>query len=111
MPRQVSRFAASGHAVILHLQHARLGPLAVLAEFDVAHDGLELVAVQVIGELVVVDALGAFDRLAEHLEIGIAPAAKIIAERIDAFGLRPRLVFLEEAAAGAISLGDGTQVS
>ena len=60
------------------------------------HDGLELVAAQIFGELVVVEALGAFDGLLQHLEIGIAPAAEIIAERVDAFGLGAALVVLEE---------------
>ena len=98
--------------MILYLQHPGLGPLAVLPEPDVTHDGFEFVAAQVVGELVVIDTLGAFDRLADQLEVRIAPAAEIIPERIDAGGLGAGLVFLEERlGAGAINLGDGTQVS
>ena len=81
-----------GDAVILHLQRRLFGPLAKWAELDVAHDGLEFVAVQVFGELLVVERLGAFDRLAEQLEIGIAPAAEIVTERIGAGGLGALLI-------------------
>src|SRR3954453_5534655 len=44
-------------AVILDLQHARLRPLATLAELDVAHDGLDRIAAQIVGDLIVIDAL------------------------------------------------------
>src|SRR5580704_5934758 len=50
-----------GEAVILHLQHAGFGPLAILAELEVAHDGLELVGAEIFGELVVVERAGAGD--------------------------------------------------
>ena len=55
---------------------------------------LNVVAAHVVGELVVVDAFRAGDRVGQHLQIGVAPAAEIIAQRFDAFGLRAVLVFL-----------------
>src|SRR5712692_9603829 len=51
-------------ALELDLEHARLRPLAVLAELDVAGHGLEGVVTQVGGELVLIEALGALHRLA-----------------------------------------------
>src|SRR5688572_19146608 len=60
-------------AVILHLHHPGLGPFAVGAVFDVAHDGLHGVLAQEGGDVVVLDALGALDAPLQHLEIGIAP--------------------------------------
>ena len=58
------------------------------------------------------EGLCAFHRLAEQLEVGIAPAAEIITERVDAFGPGALLIFLEERSlAGASNFGDGTQVS
>ncbi len=65
----------------------------------------------VVGKLLIVECFGAFDGFAEQLEIGIAPTAEVIAERVDAFGLGALLILLKNAAAGAISFGDGTQVS
>src|SRR5581483_10562762 len=50
-------------AVVLHLEHPRLGPFAVGAVFDLALDGLERVAADIVGELVLVEALGPLDRL------------------------------------------------
>src|SRR5262249_37832418 len=82
--------------VILDLQHAALRPLAALAELHVAHDGLERGLADVVGELVVVEALGRLHRLAEDLDVGVAPGPEIVAERIDALGAGPRLVLFEE---------------
>jgi len=42
----------------LHAEHARLGPFALRVEADLADDGLEGVAVDVVGELGVVEAAG-----------------------------------------------------
>src|SRR5215472_9003974 len=51
-----------GDAVILDLQHSGFGPFAVFAEPDAGrHDGVELVGPQIIGDLVVVDALRSRD--------------------------------------------------
>src|SRR3972149_5433148 len=72
------------HAVILDLQHARGGPLAVRAKRHRPHDRAELGLVHVVGELAIVERLGARDRVAEQLDIGVAPRARVIAERIDA---------------------------
>src|SRR6516225_1133123 len=80
----------------LNLQHARLRPLAVLAELHVADDGLERVGAQINGKLCVVEALGRADRLAQNLELSVAPRTDVIAERIDAFARRPRLILLHE---------------
>ena len=90
-----------------------LVPFAAFAELDVAHDGLEFVVLRdVVGELVVVEALGRPDRFAQHLEIGIAPAAEIVTERIDAFGRGARLIFFEEIRVPAPSISaSGTQIS
>src|SRR6516162_5876019 len=71
------RFEAGARfdVVILHLHPARLRPLAVFAEFDVTHRGLERMGADVVGELVVVEALGRRDRLPEDVKIGVTPAA------------------------------------
>src|SRR6516165_9612752 len=58
--------------------------------------GLERGLADVVGELVVVEALGGLHRLAEDLDVGVAPGPEIVAERIDALGAGPRLVLLEE---------------
>ena len=55
-----------------------------------AVDGLEGGLADVVGELVVLEAVGALDGVAEHLDVGVAPAAQIVAERIDALGLGAR---------------------
>src|ERR1700730_11937583 len=83
-------------AVVLDLQHAALLPLAALAELHVAHDGLERGLADVVGERVVVEALGGLDGIPENLDIGIAPGPEVVAERVDAFRPGPRLVGLEE---------------
>src|SRR5215813_13254916 len=72
--------------VVLDLQHAALLPLPALAELHVAHDGLERCLADVVGKLVVVEALGCLHRLAEDLDVGVAPGAEIVAERVDALG-------------------------
>src|SRR6516164_9648267 len=47
-----------GDAVILDLQHSGFGPFAVFAEPDAGrHNSVELVGAQMIGDLVVVDAV------------------------------------------------------
>ena len=52
----------------------------------------------VVGKLVVVEALGCLHRFAEDLDVGVAPGPEIVAERVDALGTGPRLVLLEEFA-------------
>src|SRR5215212_2009520 len=62
----------AGDALVLDEQDARLCPLAAVAELDVADDGLERVALQVVGELGVVERAdrlhGRFQDL--HLRVG-----------------------------------------
>ena len=96
MPRNTSTPSPCLIAAVLHLQHATLGPLAALAEFDRAVDGLERGLADVVGQHVVLEAVGALDCVAEHLDVGIAPAAQVVAQRIDALGLGALLVLLEE---------------
>ncbi len=88
MPRHYIEAGALLDAVILHLQHPALRPLAALAELDRTVDGLEGRLADVVGELVVLEAVGALDGVAQHLDVGIAPAAQVVAERIDALGGR-----------------------
>src|SRR5262249_35440312 len=82
--------------VVLDLQHAALLPLAALRDLYVARDGLEGGLADVVGELVVVEALGGLHRLAEDLDVGVAPGAEIVAERIDTLRAGAGLVLLEE---------------
>src|SRR6266436_7783103 len=56
----------------LHLQHARLRSFAVLAEGDLSDDRVERMAADVIGELRLVEALGALDRIAQNLQVGVS---------------------------------------
>jgi hypothetical protein len=53
-------------AVELDLQNPGLSPFAIRTELDVAHDGLEGALAQVVSELVLIEALGGVDRLAER---------------------------------------------
>ena len=54
-------------------------------------------AVHVFGELVVVESLACLgDRLAQDLQFAIGEGRQEIAEQVDPFGRRPRLVFLDE---------------
>src|SRR5690242_10600546 len=55
-------------AVILHPDRAAFGPLAVRPKSDVADDRLEAVSVHVLRELVVVEAFGRLDRVAQDLQ-------------------------------------------
>src|SRR5215468_8258062 len=50
--------------VILHLEEARLCPLAVRAVSPAAHDGFELVLAEIVRDLVVNGALGTTNRFA-----------------------------------------------
>ncbi len=53
------------HALELHLQHARLGPLPEGAELDRPGDRVEIVAAQVLRKLVVGEALRALDGIGQ----------------------------------------------
>src|SRR6267142_5379456 len=71
------------HAAELRLHHAWLRPLAVLVPADRADDGLDLVAVQPRGELLLVERLGGADRLLEDLADGVIEGRQVKAERVD----------------------------
>src|SRR5262249_31239829 len=66
------------------------------AERDVADNGLERVALHVVGDLVLVGALGRLDRLAEDLQIGVGKGRQVPAQRVDPSLAGFRLIFLEE---------------
>src|SRR5262249_6223407 len=67
---------AFGNVVILDLHHPGFGPFAVFAELDLGiHDRADGMRAQVVGDLIVIEALGSFDRLLQHLQIGVTPAA------------------------------------
>ena len=73
-----------------------LGPLAVGAEGEVALDRVERVVVHVFGELVVIESLAGLDGLPKHLQFAIGKRRQEIAEHVDSFGRRLRLVFLDK---------------
>src|SRR5579875_2251309 len=91
--------AAARQVLPLAEDVTRLRPLAVGVEADVADHGREAVRVHVLRELVVVEALGAFDGFRQHLAGGVAERHEAVAERIDA-ALLPRdcLVALQKVA-------------
>ena len=88
--------AAALDVLELGRQRALLRPFAVLVELHFADHGLERGLVHVFGELVVVEALGGGDGIAEHLQIGIGPHRHVVAERIGAGSLGARLIFLQQ---------------
>ena len=72
--------------------------------------GLEGVGADVVAELGVVEALGRYDCLLEDLELGVGPRHHVIAERINAFDRRARLVFLHQSSTPANCIfGTGSQ--
>src|ERR1700687_3583887 len=81
----VAEIVETGSADVLELygHQPRFLPLPLFAELDIADHGLEGMAADVVGDLVLVEALGALDGGAQHLQIGISPGREIIAERID----------------------------
>src|SRR4026208_1545942 len=56
--------------LVLHHQGAPPGPLPVLAELDLAHDGVELGVADVVGHLLLVEALGGLDGPGQDLAGG-----------------------------------------
>ena len=74
----------------------RHAELAVGAEGDVAHDGLEGVIAHIVGELVLIEPVRAFDRIGQDGHVGIGPRRQVIAERIDPGGGGLGLVLLQE---------------
>jgi hypothetical protein len=83
-------------ALELHLEHPRRGPLAVRSELDLADDRVELVLVDVVDDLLLVDALRRFHGLPEHLQVGVRERRKVVAQRVHARLLGLRLIALEE---------------
>src|SRR6478736_6858564 len=61
----------------------RLYPFAILAEADFARYCRERVGVHVVGELAIIEALGCFDGLRQHLTYGITKWDVFVAERVD----------------------------
>src|SRR5262245_24706240 len=92
----------------LHLQHARLGPLAALAKFDVAEHGLERRLADVVGELGVIEAPRGLYGLLQDLHLRVGLRRHIIAERIHTGRRGPRLIALHQLLhAREQHLGDG----
>src|SRR5262249_33957748 len=88
--------AGPGDILELHGHQPRFPPLPFFAELDIPDDGLESVIADVIGNLVLIEALCALDRLSEHLQIGIGPRREIITERVDALAGSLLLVTVEK---------------
>src|SRR5262249_2367710 len=59
--------AGPGDILELHGHQPRFPPLPFFAELDIPDDGLESVIADEIGNLVLIEALCALDRLSEHL--------------------------------------------
>ena len=75
---------------------ARLRPLAVLAEPDVARHRLEGIGVNIVGQLVVIETLGALDGLRENLAGAVPERDLTVAEGIDLELGRFGLIFGEQ---------------
>src|SRR5262249_61143015 len=69
--------------LVLHHEGAPSGPLAILPELDLAHDGGELVGTDVVGDFLLVEAFGPFHGLTQHLHERVGVRRGIIAARID----------------------------
>src|SRR5438045_9096741 len=74
---------AALHIVELHLQNARLLPLAVRPECKIADDCLDRVFAQPVSELVLIEALRPLDRRLAPLQIGVGERRQIITNRLD----------------------------
>src|SRR5580704_11292865 len=88
--------AGAGDVLELDGQDARFSPLALVAEGDVADHGLESVGADVVGDLVLVEALRALDRVAPDLEVRVRPRDEVIAERVRSPPLAPVPGFCRE---------------
>src|SRR3954447_2080408 len=93
---QVLFKAAALYVLELHHDHTRGGPFSQLVEAVFADDGVELVFVNELGELVVIEAPGALHRLLKYLHRRISKRRLIEAERVDAGFLGSGLVLLEK---------------
>src|SRR6202011_4170515 len=73
----------SGYVLKLRRELTRFRPFAVRSKTDFAQDGVERIGVHVVGKLVVIEALGALDRLSQYLSGRIAERDEVVADRID----------------------------
>ena len=89
-------YAGAGDTLKLNGQDAGLRPFALFAEGDVADDCLEGVGADVIGVLVLVEALGPLNGFPNYLLIGVRPGCEVIAERIDPLAGRLLLIAFEK---------------
>src|SRR5438105_271231 len=76
---------AAADAVVLHSQHPRLSPFAVLGETDLADVGIELGLVHVVRKLGLVQSTSRLDRLFQHLHHCVGIWRQIVAEWVAAF--------------------------
>ena len=88
---------AAAHVLKLYHEEPRRCPFAAFVEADFSDDGLERVLVDVLCELVVVEAAGRGDRLFEHLHRGVGEGWLVETERVGSGAGRAFLVLLEEA--------------
>ncbi len=85
-------------ALVLNPQHAWMLPFAVGRIFHIADDGLEFVGLEIVAELLLVEAADRRDSLGEHLAVGIGEGRDKKAERIHAARDGLLLIALEEVA-------------
>src|SRR5713101_1594547 len=84
-------------------EQARFGPLAVAAERNVSDDRLETMAADVLGPLVIVEAVRLLDRLGQYLTRSVTEGDEVGPERINSQGGSLRLISLQEVgSAGKI---------
>ena len=86
---------ARRHVLELGEYHPRLCPFAVLGEGEFAGNRRETVRVHVVGEHILIQAFGGFDRLRKNLTSGVAERHEAMAERIDFFAGRGDTIALE----------------
>src|SRR5215468_9652625 len=80
----------------LNQKHALLRPFSLIAELDIADDGFEGCLTDVSRQRIVVKTFGRLNGVAEDLQISVGPHRHIVAQRIDTFGGRTRLIFLKQ---------------
>jgi len=89
--------SAAAHVLKLYHEEPRRCPFAAFVEADFSDDGLERVLVDVLCELIVVEAAGRGDRLFEHLHRGVGEGWLVETERVGSGAGRAFLVLLKEA--------------
>ena len=70
----------AGDVAVLHGEEARLVPLAVRPVAEISQDGVKFVAVEPLGDLVLIEALRARDALGQDLGIGIGRGRGVVAQ-------------------------------